>query len=95
MKKIILTALSAVLLMASCADGKYFNDEDCNLVYVDSYGLFSMDEKVDGVHYEASTGSIIAGIVFAETIFAPIYAFGFDLYEPVCLESEVKQIKVK
>lgn len=81
--------------MTSCADGKWFKDQDGNSVYVDTYGLITRDKKVDGVHYEVSTGNVVWSILLAESIVAPVYFLGFSLYEPVCLESEVQHLSIK
>jgi len=78
MKKLILIAALALTLM-SCAekqtiDGKTYGP----------YGLISKDEDKDpAIRYEVSTGSIVVAVIFSETVIAPIYIFGWDLYEPI------------
>jgi hypothetical protein len=40
--------------------------------------------KFEGtVQYKTVVGNVIWGIILVETIIAPIYFFGFSLYEPV------------
>lgn len=49
-----------------------------------TYGLFNSDEKKsDKVCYELSIGNTIWGVLLFETIIAPVYFFGFSLFNPV------------
>lgn len=50
---------------------------------IDTYGVLSENEKNENVQYHTVPGSVILGIVGIETVFIPVYTFGFDLYEPV------------
>jgi hypothetical protein len=82
MKKIIVTLVCMIsLLVASvgCGEGRAVNGKYC-----DTYGLLNKEElKCEGVQYKTIVGNVFWGIVFIETIFVPIYFFGFSLYEPV------------
>lgn len=40
-------------------------------------------EKNKNIEYEVVWGNVIWGALLFETIIAPIYFFGFDLFEPV------------
>jgi hypothetical protein len=80
MKKIIITILTMCLLaLSACSNSKKIDG-----TMYETYGLFNKDEVRDKtIHYELVVGNLVWGIVLVETIVAPIYFFGFDLYEPV------------
>lgn len=60
-------------------------------VEYDTYGLLNQDDKKNpDIHYEVIWGNVIWGFVLAETIIAPIYFFGFSLFEPVGPKMPVK-----
>lgn len=84
MKKII--ALICVLFLLSglvgCATEKNVDGKYCG-----TYGLFNVENKCEGVPYRTVVGNIFWGIVLVETIVAPIYFFGFSLYEPAIGEA--------
>jgi len=84
MKRIIFTILVVMLMsLTSCC----FTDkmEIEGQVY-ETYGLLNKDENKDPlVEYKLSFGNIVLGAVFCETVIAPIWFFGFDLWEPVGL----------
>lgn len=74
------------LLLVSCAEPKTIDGKTYQ-----TYGLLNSDEfKSDSIAYKPSVGSVIVGVIFFETIIAPIYIFGFDLYEPIAKKSAVK-----
>ena len=82
MKKIITSILIVAIIALSfsgCADRKTVNG-----VTYDTYGLFDSNEKENkNIQYELSIGNIVWGVILSETIIAPIYFFGFALWEPV------------
>jgi hypothetical protein len=78
MKKILM-ALIATSLLIACSDNKTING-----VEYETYGLISKDDvKADSVKYEVCWGNVIWGAFLVETVIAPIYFFGFDMWEPV------------
>lgn len=79
MKKFFtLLLLSIILLMSGCANTKTIDG-----VTYDTYGFINEDSKKNpNIHYELSIGNVIWGIILVETVIAPIYFFGFSLYEP-------------
>lgn len=75
----------SIVLLSSCAEEKKIN----NVVYK-PYGLLNPEVKSDSVEYSISAGSVICAIVFSETLIAPVYIVGWDLYEPTKLKSNPK-----
>ncbi len=70
-------------LLAGCA-----NDLHTGTTHAAPYGLLNQaEEKQDNVKYQVSWGNVILGAVLFETVIAPIYVFGFNLWEPVALKS--------
>lgn len=81
MKSTAMTALvlTLTLTLAGCAENKTID----GTVY-ETYGLANRDEVRDpNIAYTVSTGNVIWGILLCETLVAPIYFFGWSLYEPV------------
>lgn len=53
-------------------------------VEYDTYELLNSDDKRNpDIEYEIVWGNVFWGVVLVETIIAPIYFFGFHLFEPV------------
>ena len=68
-----------IFSLSGCADRKTINGRT-----YDTYGVFSEGSTRNGaIEYEVSIGNVIWGILLAETIIAPVYFFGFALFEPV------------
>jgi len=50
----------------------------------ETYGLFNKDEvRNPAMEYRLVWGNAILGALFFETAIAPIYFFGFSIWEPV------------
>jgi len=78
--------LPALLTLTGCAKEKTINGTT-----YDVYGLLNADEKKNpDIQYEVCWGNVVWGVVFVETIVAPIYFFGFALFEPSQTKSGVK-----
>lgn len=74
------SALAATILLAGCAA----ENKKINGVEYGTYGLLNKDEmKNPNIQYELSGWSIFWSVILVETIIAPIYFVGFDLYQPV------------
>lgn len=58
-----------------------------NIEY-EPYGLINPDDKDESVKYQMSAGNLIWGIILIETIVAPVYLWGWYLYEPVELKEK-------
>jgi len=86
MKKMLSLFILIVLLISltSCC---FTNKMEINGVVYETYGLLNKDERKDpSVEYKLSWGNIALGVIFCETIAAPIWFFGFDIWEPVGLK---------
>ncbi|MBI2633669.1 MAG: hypothetical protein HYW78_04815 [Parcubacteria group bacterium] len=82
MRKIITLVLIVALVSSftiGCAESKVING-----VEYQPYGLLDEKDVKDlKIQYKVSFGDIFWGVVGFETIFLPIYCFGFNLYEPI------------
>lgn len=80
MKTKFIALLFLVLVgLAACSDPKVIGG-----VTYETYGLLNQDEvKNPDIQYHLVMGNLIWSIVLAETVVAPVYFVGFDLYEPV------------
>ena len=76
---IIVLFLFSTLNLIGCGDAKVING-----IQYETYGLFNKDEiRKSNIEYKLILGNAIWGIILVETIIAPIYFYGFSLYEPV------------
>lgn len=89
MKNQLIAFMVALILstqLVACGDTKVVKG-----VEYDTYGLINEDDKRNPeVQYEPCWGNIIWGVILVETIVAPIYFFGFSMFEPVGEKSAVK-----
>jgi len=77
--KLFYILIALLFLFASCS--KNYQD---GLTTYEPYGLLNKDDKkVPAVKYELCIGNLVWGCLLVETIIAPVYFFGFDLWEPV------------
>jgi len=75
------------LSMVACGSSKVIDG-----VTYETYGLFNKnEEKDDNIKYKTIIGNVVWGIILFETIVAPVYFFGFSLYEPI--EKKTKTAK--
>lgn len=77
MKKLV-AALVIVGSLAGCADTAVVNGK-----HADTFGYLSLQKQRPDVCYKVSWGNVIWGALLFETIVAPVYFFGFSMYEPV------------
>ena len=88
---VCLTTLLCAVITSGCAQSKVIDG-----VEYDTHGLFNKDEKRNpNIQYELSWGNIILGVVLFETIVAPIYFYGFSMWEPVGKKTEIVEQVVK
>ena len=52
-------------------------------VEVPPYGVFTKELAQPNIQYTTCAGSVILAIIFCETVVAPVYLIGWELYEPV------------
>ena len=79
MKKILALILVVAIFSIGCARSKVING-----VKYEPYGLINQDDKkVSTIQYEPCWGNVIWGALLVETIVAPIYFFGFALFNPI------------
>lgn len=80
MKKFLLAAAAASMLMLSGC-GRPIEHEGKEYP---TYGLINEStSKSDKMCYETSIGNVVWGVILVETIIAPIYFFGFSLFNPI------------
>ncbi len=88
---VLVVVLSASLLLTGCGKVKTIDG-----ITYDTYGLLNEDGKKNpDIQYEAIWGNVFWGVVLFETIIAPIYFFGFSLFEPVGKKPVIKGQVVK
>lgn len=75
--KNIIAALLLVILSTGCGD-----DMTINGVEYETKGLITKDEKDPCVQYKVIVGNVIWGTVLVATVWAPVYFWGFSVYEP-------------
>ena len=84
---IVAAIIFAILL---CGFNWFFFSADAKVidgVEYYPYGLFNKAENRDpNVEYRLCKGSVVGGILFSGSIIAPVWCFGFRLYEPVRLK---------
>ena len=87
MKKIILAALVVASLFASCSSEKTFKKKkkkkDGSMITAKPYGWASKENKVEGVNYELNAPDVVASIIFAPSVIAPVLLTAYDVWEPV------------
>jgi hypothetical protein len=83
MKRLLIAAaLIAAVGLSGCADNKNIEGQTYQ-----PYGIINKDTIASpNVNYEISGGSVIAAVIFSETVVVPIYVVGWDLWEPVCVK---------
>lgn len=70
--------IGAALALTACSSNLTVNGKT-----YPTYGLANEDtNKSEDVCYDTSIGNIIVGIILIETVFAPIYVIGWDLFYP-------------
>jgi len=78
--------IGIISMLVSCSDSKVING-----IEYDTYGLLNQeDKKNDEIQYKVCWGNVVWGVLLIETVIAPIYFFGFDMFEPVQVSPEIK-----
>lgn len=85
MKKLVAILMLVLMASVGCASNKVIDG-----VEYGTYGLFSPDEdKNPNIKYRLVWGNIIWGVILVETVVAPIYFFGFSIWEPVGKKAKI------
>jgi hypothetical protein len=80
MSLMLVVMLSFVLF--NCGSDKTINGKSYT-----TYGLINQDDvKNPEIKYRLVPGNLIWGIILIETIIAPVYFFGYSLWEPVSIK---------
>jgi hypothetical protein len=94
MKKKIVSIFVIVCFISmfiGCGDSRIINN-----VEYDTYGLFNKeDNRYPDIKYKLITGNLVWGILLCSTIVAPIYFFGFSLYEPIREKTPIEIEKLR
>lgn len=88
MKRAISSLLMIIMLvtLSGCGDDMYIQKHK-----YETYGILNEDDvKNPAVQYQVIWGNVIWGVVLIETIVAPIYFFGFSMWEPVGIKDASK-----
>ena len=75
---ILMCLIMVLLLTVSCGSDKTIDGHK-----YETYGLLTKDTKDPDIKYKPIWGNVIWGCLLFETIIAPVYFFGFSMYEPV------------
>ena len=89
--KTLLVLILTVFVFLGCADNRRLGNSQKEY---ETYGFFNQESrKSPCVLYEASFGNIAWSIVLFETVIAPVYFFGWSVFEPIRMKStnELKQ----
>ena len=80
----LLVCVVFLLFTIACGSDKVIDGE-----YYETYGIFNKDEVKDpSIKYTPIWGNIIWGSILFETVIAPIYFFGFSMFEPVSIKTQ-------
>lgn len=81
MKKFIasLCIIASLVTMSGCSDNKVIEGKEYQ-----TYGFINSEQYKDSkIQYKVCVGNVVWGTLLFSTVIAPVYFFGFDLYEPV------------
>ena len=82
--KVCLILLLCILL-SGCGDSKVIEG-----IEYGTHRLFNQDEKKNpNIQYELVWGNIIWGTILCQTLIAPVYFFGFSIWEPVGKKTKI------
>lgn len=88
LRKIV--AVSLIIMFSTVISG-CGNTKTIKGVEYDTYGLMDKDERKNtDVQYEIIWGNVIWGVLLCQTLVAPVYFFGFSLWEPVGIKTNIK-----
>lgn len=86
-----LVAMIAALPLLTSLTGCGKPDPTVEGIKYARYGLLNEgDKRNPDIEYEVNLAHVILGALLVETVIAPIYFFGFDLYRPVGKRGGIK-----
>ena len=77
MRQTLITIIILLLFIVGCG-----NSKNIQRTWFETKGVLINDEKHPCIHYEIILGNVFWGIVLLETLMAPIYFFGWSIFEP-------------
>lgn len=83
MKKILMFAAIAAIVLSGCADSKTFKKADGTEFVAKPYGWMNKDEAIEGVEYELCKENVVVSVLSVETLAVPVLLTGLELYQPV------------
>jgi hypothetical protein len=87
MKKLAALMIAASLVLTGCGQPANLTVNSKTKEYP-TYGFFNQGtSKSSHVCYEVSVGNIVLSVLLFETVIAPIYFIGFDLFNPVSVDT--------
>mgnify|MGYP001566967868 CR=1 FL=1 len=89
MKRSIAVIVALSLPLAACGKPQYLGKSDGQKVLYPTYGFLNQSSsKSKNVCYEISAGNVIWSIILIETVIAPIYFVGWDLFNPIRMKKD-------
>lgn len=80
----IILVLILMLSLVSCGNSKIIDGKEYN-----TYGLLNAEnERNPSIMYKPVWGNIIWGSLLFGSVVAPVYFFGFSMFEPVSKKAE-------
>lgn len=80
MKPVLALILASSVLLSGCLA----SEKKIDGITYGTYGFVNADEmRNPNIQYEMSGWSLLWSFIFVETIVAPVYFIGWDLYQPV------------
>ena len=87
MKRSITSILALSILLTGCGAPRELGENSQQKFYP-TYGIFNEgSNKSKKVCYEISLGNVVWSIILIETVIAPMYFIGYDLYNPIRLKT--------
>lgn len=84
MKSIVIIICFLCFFITACGSNKVIDG-----ITYETYGLINEnDKKASHIKYEPIYGNIIWGVLLSGTIIAPIWFFGYSMFEPVGISTE-------
>lgn len=82
MKAVSIFVVITILFVSCSHEPVKINNKE-----ISPYGIFNMEEKIEGVKYRISMSSVIISAIGIKTIVLPIIFCGWYLWEPIPTEA--------